>query len=97
MYLGKYLPDIENDYDSLQYTISSDKISFKKIEEKSIPNSEFKTQLFGVRLIPNKKLLNLNTKSLYDLYKQYESEINDNGRGNSGGSQPQELALCQMI
>ena len=97
LYLGKYLPDIENDYDSLQYTISSDKISFKKIEEKSIPNSEFKTQLLGVRLIPNKKLLNLNTKSLYDLYKQYESEINDNGRGNSGGSQPQELALCQMI
>ena len=42
----------------------------------------------GVRLIPNEKLLNLNTKSLYDLYKQYENEINDNGRGNSGGSQP---------
>ena len=86
--MGKYLPDIKNDYDE-ELHFSYDKNSFKKKEEKLIPNSEFKKQLSGVRLIPNEKLLNLTTKSLYDLYKQYENEINDNSSDDSGGPQPQ--------
>jgi len=118
LYLGKYLPDIKNDYDeelrqereleeSLESMLASidgnhdrnsernsDKNSFKKIKEKLIPNSEFKKQLSGVRLIPNEKLLNLTTKSLYDLYKQYENEINDNSSDDSGGPQPQ---MNQML
>ena len=114
LYLGKYLPDIKNDYDeelrqereleenleSMLASIdrnhdrNSDKNSFKKIKEKLIPNSEFKKQLSGVRLIPNEKLLNLTTKSLYDLYKQYENEINDNSSDDSGGPQPQ---MNQML
>ena len=93
LYLGKYLPDIKNDYDE-ELHFSYDKNSFKKKEEKLIPNSEFKKQLSGVRLIPNEKLLNLTTKSLYDLYKQYENEINDNSSDDSGGPQPQ---MNQML
>ena len=62
IYLGKYLTDIKNDYNITAY-------------EKNIPSSDFKTQLLGTGLIPNEKISKLNTKSLYNSYKNMKIKL----------------------
>ena len=70
IYLGKYLEEIEKDFN-----ITPNK--------KLIPDSEFKTQLFQTGLIPEENIVNLNTKSLYNSYKKYENEILNNTNSNN--------------
>ena len=64
LYLGKYLEDIENDKDIT-------------MNEYKIPDSEFKRQLTEFGLIKKEKIENINTKKLFNVYKQYEEEINN--------------------
>ena len=66
LYLGKYLRNIENDYNIISY-------------EYSLPESEFKTQLMMNGLIQKEIIKNLTTKLLYNKYKQLEKEMNING------------------
>ena len=68
-YLGNYLIDIEND----------NNITLK---ENLIPESEFKKQLFAAGLFSEENIINLNTKSLYNSFKKYEREINNNNSLN---------------
>ena len=65
LYLGKYLKDIENDKNII-------------INENKIPDNEFKKQLYESGLIKKEKIQNINTKILYNIYKQYENDINNN-------------------
>jgi len=64
LYLGKYLKDIENDENII-------------INEKEIPDSEFKKQLIEVGLIKKEKIQKTNSKILYNSYKEYKKDIND--------------------
>jgi len=64
-YLGKYLKDIENDKNII-------------IEENKIPDTEFKKQICEVGLIKKEKVENINTKILYNNFKQYEIDMNNN-------------------
>ena len=63
LYLGKYLKGIEKDKNII-------------INENKIPDTEFKKQLIDVGLIEKEKVQQVNTKSLYNNYKQYETTIN---------------------
>ena len=65
LYLGKYLKKIENDKNII-------------INEHEIPNNEFKKQLFESGLIEEKKLEKINTKIIFNTFKNYEKEINEN-------------------
>ena len=65
LYLGKYLKDFENDKNVI-------------INENKIPDTEFKKQLCEVGLIKKEKIKNINTKMLYNNYKHYEKDINNN-------------------
>ena len=46
--------------------------------ENKLPESEFKNQLNESRLIEEEKLEEINTKTLYDTFKQYEKDIKKN-------------------
>ena len=63
-YLGKYLKDIEEDKNII-------------INDIKIPDSEFKTQLAEFGLIQKEKIVNLNSKILYNSYKKYENYIKE--------------------
>ena len=65
LYLGKYLKDIESDKNII-------------INDNKIPDSEFKKQLCETGLIKKEKIEKINTKILYNNYKQYEKEIKEN-------------------
>ena len=65
LYLGKYLKDIENDKKLI-------------INENKIPDTEFREQLLEVGLIKEEKIQNINTEILYNNYKQYQKDINNN-------------------
>ena len=65
LYLGKYLKKIENDKNII-------------INEHEIPNNEFKKQLSESGLIEEKKLEKINTKIIFNTFKNYEKEINEN-------------------
>ena len=72
LYLGKYLSNIENDYNIVS-------------NEYLLPESEFKTQLMKNGIIQEEIIKNLNTKLLYNEYKNYENEINGYKYFNNGG------------
>jgi len=63
LYLDKYLKDIEDDKDII-------------LNENKIPNTEFKKQLCETSIIKEEIIENINTKILYNNYKQYEKDIN---------------------
>ena len=65
LYLGKYLKEIE-------------KNSFIFQNENILPNSEFKNQIIKCGLIEPKKIINNNTKKLFNDYKKFQKEINYN-------------------
>ena len=65
LYLGKYLKDIEGD-DNLV------------LNEIIIPETEFKKQLIDFGLIENEKIKTINTKKLYNIFKNYEKETKKN-------------------
>ena len=65
LYLGKYLEEIENDKNII-------------IKENKIPDSEFKNQLMEFGLIEKEKIESINIKTLYNSYKKYEKEIENN-------------------
>ena len=64
LYLGKYLKDIENDNNLIN-------------KENKIPDTIFKKQLYEFGFIDEKLIENLNTKSLYELYKKYSGKEED--------------------
>ena len=61
--LGKYLNEVENDKNIM-------------LNEIKIPDTEFKKQLCEKGLIKKEKIQKINTKILYNNYKQYEKDIN---------------------
>ena len=67
IYLGKYLTKIENDKELIN-------------KKTNLPESESKTQLIKFGLIKLEKIKNINIKSLYNYYKNYEKEINKNNK-----------------
>ena len=64
IYLGKYLKDIENDYNLINNKIK-------------LLDSEFKKQLSQSGLIQKEIMLNLNNKDLYDSFKKAEKDIEE--------------------
>ena len=64
LYLGKYLEDIKNDKNLI-------------LKENKIPDSEYKTQLIESGLFKKEKLEKINTKVLFNSYKQLKTEINN--------------------
>ena len=64
LYLGKYLKDIENDYNLINNKIK-------------LLDSEFKKQLSQSGLIQKEIMLNLNNKDLYDSFKKAEKDIEE--------------------
>ena len=73
LYLDKYLKDIENDKNII---INENKIPDTEFK-KQICETEFKKQLCETGLIKEEKIENINTKILYNNYKQYEKDINN--------------------
>ena len=67
LYLGKYLKEIENNNNIIN-------------KENKIPDSEFKKQLCEVGLIRPEKIRNSNTKTLYNGFKKYERDIEENNK-----------------
>ena len=65
LYLGKYLREIENNKNII-------------IEGSKIPDCEFKKQLCEFGLIEPERIENINTKKLYNEYRKYEEEIEEN-------------------
>ena len=61
LYLGKYLKDIENDKNIT-------------LNENEIPNTKFKKQICEVGFIEKEKIKKINTKKLYNDFKQYEKD-----------------------
>ena len=70
LYLGKYLKEIENKTNIIN-------------KENKIPNSEFKKQLCEFGLIKKEKIEDINTKILYNEYKKYEKDIEENNLKNN--------------
>ena len=64
LYLGKYLKEIENDKNLI-------------INETKLPDSEFKKQLSEFGLVNKQKIESLNIKTIYNIYKKYEKEVNE--------------------
>ena len=64
LYLDNYLRDIENDKNII-------------INENKIPDTEFREQLLKVGLIKEETIQKINTKILYNTFKQYEKDINN--------------------
>jgi len=67
LYLGKYLKEIEKNKNIIN-------------KENKIPDSEFKKQLFESGLIKKEKIKDINTKLLYNEYKKYEKDIEENNK-----------------
>ena len=65
LYLGKYLKDIE---------INNDLI----VSEHLIPDSKFKNQICEFGLIEKEKLKSINSKILYELYKNLGKNNKEN-------------------
>ena len=65
LYLCKYLKYIENDKNII-------------INEDKIPDTEFKKQLCEFGLIEKEKIQQINIKTIYNDFKQYEKDINQN-------------------
>ena len=51
--------------------------------ENKIPESEFKKQLFEFGLIKEEKIKDINTKILYNEYKKYVKDIEENNNKNN--------------
>ena len=70
LYLSKYLKEIENNNNIMNI-------------ENKIPDSEFKKQLSEFGLIKKEKIEDINTKILYNEYKRYEKDIEENNEENN--------------
>jgi len=70
LYLSKYLKEIENNNNIMNI-------------ENKIPDSEFKKQLSEFGLIKKEKIEDINTKILYNEYKRYEKDIEENNKENN--------------
>ena len=64
LYLGKYLENIENDKNIIS-------------KENILPDCQFKTQLTDSGLINKELINNMNTKSIYNSFLEYEEEIGE--------------------
>ena len=83
LYLGKYLKDIENDENII-------------INEKEIPDSEFKKQLIEVGLIKTEKIQKTNSKILYNSYKEYKKDINNRRKKEHNIKNNKNLIIGQI-
>ena len=63
LYLGKYLKDIAKDQNIVK-------------NENKIPDTKFKKQLIEVGLIKKEKVEEVNTKKLYNNFRDYEKHVN---------------------
>ena len=63
LYLGKYLKDIAKDQNIVK-------------NENKIPDTKFKKQLIEVGLIQKEKVQEVNTKKLYNNFRDYEKHVN---------------------
>ena len=63
LYLGKYLKDIAKDQNIVN-------------NENKIPDTKFKKELIKVGLIKKEKVEEVNTKKLYDNFRDYEKHVN---------------------
>jgi len=70
LYLGKYLKEIEKNNNIIN-------------KENKIPDNEFKRQLCEFGLIKEEKIKDINTRVLYNEYKKYEKDIEENNRKNN--------------
>ena len=64
LYLGQYLKAIENDKNIVR-------------KENSIPDSKFKEQLSEFGLIKKEKFKNINSKTLYNSFIEYEKDVGE--------------------